>query len=402
MGYPSALGKLWIKRQAGGAGVAESSFSDVTDILNTEKFLMPTKVQVLLSEYLRGNYHAHLAVPGSREGNEFPIKKKLSGFSATTPTANPTEFPDAVLLKALLGGSSIAGYSATALAGGIASAINYTDGQLSAALSGHGVLVPYSGGRGWVWAKTINTASAPDVLTPACPLAAAPSGSGVIYGGNTLYLSADAPELFTTQWRGGNANAAVRARDCVPLSCKLTFQAGQQPTSEYQIRVGYPDPGVGGGAPALYSVPWPDLPMIAGVNGGRYYSVEAGAVEAVPKIEIDIRQSVEPRGDVNALDGFLGYDVTDREVIVTVESLSANIGSEFKTVGAETDAIQIDLCTTPGRAWSALIRNAQIREWEHADENGVVKYKRVYHCRPTAGDTAGGNPAGSAFRLVYG
>lgn len=403
MGMPSGIGKTYVKRQASSWGTAESSFSDTTDLFGTAKFIPSPKIAALVAEYMRGNFHAQPVVAGSREGMEFTLSKKLSGPSSTTPVANPAEHPDALLIKAILGASSIQGYSATNLAtGGTISAINYTDGTLTTALSGQAVLVPYSGGRGWVWAKTINTAGSPDVITPACPLAVAPASSGTIYGSNVCYLTPDAPEAFTTQWRGGNANAGVRMRDCVMTGFKMAFKTNGQVDIDATVRTAYADI-LGGSTPAQYILPFPDLPTIFGANGSRFYSVQAGAQEAVPKVEIEMKQEVKPRGDMNQTDGYLGYDVTDRDITVTVWRTSNNMTTELDTVGSEIDAVQIDLCNIPGRAASILLRNAQISEsktWE--DEDGVVMQKSVYKCRPTAADTAGGAPANSPFRIAFG
>lgn len=402
MGFPNTIGRVWLKEQAGGFGVEETSFADA-DHISCKAFVPEFVQEALKVEAFRGGFHSHLIEPGSREGSELQLEQVFEGQSLTTPSANPSVTPRSLLLKSCLGSSASIGYKAALPGSGhTVSSVKYTDGDLSTGWSGMAVLlavVAAASGRKIVWIKTVDTASTPDAIVPWINLPGVPTNGSVSYGGLTHWLSLGQPVPFTAQVALGQSDggAVLRSRDGVCNSVKLTCVGGQLINAVYGTKFGYWSKA-GTWTPAQYAQQYPNLPMLDVANGASISY--GGTLTTIPQVEIEMTADMQA---THGIGGFAKWLMCDREVKVTVTHLLTDY-SVITPPGEEiTTGFQLDLCTIPGRAAGCFIPT-YMAEVVSKDEamGGFIVRKNTYKCRIPQTETAGANAAGSPFRFMTG
>jgi hypothetical protein len=111
----SNKGRVAIKQQASW-GTAQTSFAS-TDYLEIEAPFVPTLARetIRLNTFRPGFTEAEI-IAGSKAPTELTFRFPMHGWSSSaSPTTNPTIFPDALLVKTVLGSASANAYT-TALA----------------------------------------------------------------------------------------------------------------------------------------------------------------------------------------------------------------------------------------------------------------------------------------------
>lgn len=404
MGFPSNIGKVYIKRQSAW-GTAESSFS-AADLISAKAMLPKPVMEALTSETFRGAWHAFPVEQGTREGQVATIDHIPQGPSLVAPTANPADYPEAILLQSVLGSTGAIGYTSADLAGSgqTTSKITFVDTTLDPDWPGMALIVPLvGGGRELVWAKTYDATTNPEELIPWFTMAAAADSAGtpVTYGSLVCYDSLEQPDPFTMQVLLGQTGgtAAMRLRDCVCTSAKFTAEAGKQPQASYGIKAGYWTPD-GSWTIAPYTVQYPELPALFGRNGARVKY--GGAATIFPKVEIEFTADHQPAKGIGQDDGFAYYTCVDRDATITITELVTDYDTGQALPGTESAAgMQIDFCNTPGRGMSFFFPTPQVVAiWEDEDASGMVVRKTTYKARPTALETAGTSAANSCRRVA--
>lgn len=400
MGFPREIGRVWLKEQASGWGVEESSFADA-DHISAEAVLPDLVQEELLVPAFRGGFHAHAIEAGERVGSDLVLTHKFEGLSRATPSANPTATPVDLCLKSVLGSQASIGYKAAVASTGQANnKVTYADGDLATSWAGMAVLLAVAAaasGRQFAWAKTITTASNPDELIPWQNLAGATTNGSASYGAIVSWLSLAQPTPFTGQVALGQADggAVFRLRDGVCPNIKMRLVGGQLASTTYTIRGGYWSKA-GTWTPGQYAQTYPQLPMLDVANGARLSY--AGSLTTIPEVEIEMSATMEP---ARGIGGFAKWKMTNREVKVTSTHILDDY-SDLTAPGTEvTTGLQIDLCTIPGRAASAFGPTYQAAAHSKDEAaGGFVVRKNVWKFRLPDTETAGANASGSPFRFA--
>ena len=413
MGIPTSTGRFAVKEQASGWGTAETSFANANFL--EAQIVIPTPAQgSVQAEVMRASYFATTRVASGKGPTEVSLTMPLHGFSTAAPTTYPSETPDALLLRAALGASTLFGY-ATDVTGGDATALTVTTGE--AAICGLAVMAPMavSGDYsvGWVKDKTTTTYTMQNkwALT-AAGADQTPESSGTVYGSNSIYLTATQPTPFTFEWLGSSGNVNFRFYDCVVTSATITLNAREQPTLAVTVKAAnWTNVGGSGAGPSAAALAnRPQMPVVMSDNGARV--VDASTEQKAGSVSIAITTDVADELNYDAPQGLSRFVVTKRTVETTIVSPAAassasNLDNPASLIapGTAAGAIQIDAGTTPGRAFSALIPSGQLKELQAlGDADALVSVTSVIECAMYSGDTTDGSTGAvmnTPFRLAF-
>ena len=415
MGVPSNLGRFAVREQAAW-GTAQSAGNMTNAYFIECSMTVPTPVQESIqADVMRADHFATTRVAGGKGPVEISLSMPLHGFSTATPSGTPTEHPDGVLLKSVLGSAELGGYHAGDLSGGTAGVLNLNNGTAAVADVGRAVLVPISGGHSVGWVSAMADGGDPDTYTLIRNLSAAPSSSGAILGSNSVVLDKTQPTPLTLQFLGSTANVSYLYSDAVVTSATITLNAREQPMLEVTLRAASwsEESGTTAGAPSAAALAnRPQLPVVLGDNGARVVN-SAGALTCG---QLSIAMTSEVVDEVNfSGQGVSRFVVTKRTVAVTTVT-PATSGSPtagaldnpaaLGTPGASVGAIQVDANTTPGRSFSALIAAGQLQELQAlGDSSGIVAITTVVEPAQYTSDTTSSgsvtSPGNTPFRIAF-
>lgn len=397
---PYRFGRLAVKSQGSGWGTAETSFG-ASNVIEAEATTPePTQESLVTENAMRGNVYAQRRVPG-RKSAQVSLRMPLHGFSDAAPTADPTEHPDALLLKTAIGGSSLAGYNASDITGGTTTDWTYGTGTTDAGWEAHALLTTVSGGsKGIGWVTNVDTTT--DTATVFDHLAAAPTSGSAVYGSNTIYLVKDQPTPLTLEWLGSDASSRIRMYDGVVSEWEIDGSAGPQPVLTCTV-VGTLVNDGSGGDPGTYAfTDYPQLPATLAANGSRL-TVNATTTTV---------HSFTIRGSATVMEG-MGHQadqavaqryITDRTAECEVVLIPSSLAT-LSAPGTAPGAVQLDLNTTPGRAFSLLMPSPQQRDIDAiSDQDGMLALTRVYDpLAYTSDDTTDGTsaPRNTPFRIAF-
>ena len=411
MGVPSNLGRFAVREQSSGWGTPESTFTNAYYLECSMS--IPTPVQESIqADVMRADHFATTRVAGGKGPVEISLSMPLHGFSTASPSGSPTEHPDALLLRSVLGSAEQGGYHASDLSGGTASAIELADGTGVVTDVGRALLVPLASGHSVGWVKELDESANPDTYSMIRDLSAAPHSSGAIFGSNAIVLDKTQPTPFTLQFLGSTANVGFRFSDAVVTAATVTLNAREQPTLEVTIRAASWSNDEGGAPSAEALANRPQLPVVLGDNGARVVN-SAGSLACG---QLSIAMTSEVVDEVNfSGQGISRMVVTKRSVEVTTVT-PATSGTPtggaldnpaaLGTPGTSVGAIQVDANTTPGRSFSALIANGQLKELQAlGDSGGIVAVTTVVEPALYTSDTtdtgAVTSPGNTPFRLAF-
>lgn len=351
---PRKLGRMAIKQQSFW-GTAETSFS-ATDYLQC---MVGDPVIVRDGERIdpiRAGFEEPEVLSGAFGPIEIPISFPLHGWSTQTPTGNPTQHPDGLLMKLALGAAATPiGYFANGVAsGGSTSSLNFTAGSTcTAAWCGNAMLIPVSGTPGYELfvAKTF-TDGTPDVIVPKVPLQRTPLSSGNVFGSLAYYLAPNTQLPVTLDWLGiADAEHHIRYADVMVRSLRVTGRTRIGPMVEATLRcTAAPTYPGAGGAMASYAYGYPRIPQAIKATGASLYF--NGAWTAISEASFGVENTL---GDSEEWSGDTGLGqqvVTDRKVTVTLTVPStASFANELLNPGTKPNGLQVVFaCDTPGRA----------------------------------------------------
>lgn len=388
-------GRLAIKEQGSGWGTAETSFS-ATDYLEIDAPFVPVLPrETLEAETFRPGFTVAESVPGVKIGS-LSWTQFLHGVSSTTPTDNPTIHPDALLFKAALGTGGADGYSATVTGG---TAAIPTDSSIPTAHAGYAALYPLSSGYSVGWNSVVTGNTSSDLLVD---LSASPA-AGTALGSYVAWLTTAAATPLTLEWQGTDSTAKIRYYDALPSKLTLTLAAKQAPKLAVEMQfLNWANVG-SGGAPSDYAYSYPRVPAFIGANGARVLFAGGSAVCAT-QVVIEITQVLEPADCASGDQGVGSLVVVDRQVRVSVTRNPTDYGVTpwTDTVATTATALQIDACTTPGRAFSFALPNPKIMSAPTPQGNGnLLGLTTVYGPQIYSSDTGTTAPADTAARAAF-
>lgn len=388
-------GRLAIKEQGSSWGTAETSFSasDYLEIIGPFVPVLPR--ETLSVDTYRPGFTQAESMPGVKVGS-LSWSQPLHGISATTPTDNPTIHPDATLFKAALGTGGADGYSATVTGG---TAAIPTDSSIPTAHAGYASLYPLSSGYSVGWNSVVTGNTSSDLLVD---LSAAPA-AGTALGSYVAWLTTAAATPLTIDWLGSDSTAAIRYFDALPSKLTATFVAKQAPTLDVEMQfLNYTNVG-SGGAPSDYAYSYPRVPAFIGANGAR--ALLAGGSSLCPtRVVIEIMQTLEPADCASSDQGVGSLVVVNREVRVSITLNPTDYSATpwTDTVATSKAALQIDACTTPGRAFSFVLPAPKVMEAPTPTANGnLLGLTTTFGALIYSGDTGTTAPADTAARAAF-
>ena len=402
----SRIGRVYVKEQSAW-GTPQTSFADANSV--ECEITYPELVSEALSvDSARGGFHHATHVAGAKSAT-IGLSMPLHGWSSdTTPSGNPTEHVDALLLKHALGGSVQIGYPADVLAASqdSASVVRYSDGTAAAGMIGNAQLLPVSGGYSAGWVTSVDLAGTPavDLMTMLNNLSANPTDSEQAFGSNTCYLTTGHPAAatpLTVQWAGSDTNAGIRLSDGVVTSATITAGPRQQPTLNCTLTFLDWDNVTSIGAPGLYSHSLPQMPVLTGSNGARL--VVGGSSVNAASFEISIESEMAVIGSHSGNEGAAQYYPTNRTVTASIV-IPQDGQLDTKVPGVDPGVIQLDLAGDPGNSLSILIPEPIITEQTSiGDSEGVIASTWSLGCGVMSADaTSGaGSAVNSAFRIAF-
>lgn len=398
MGYkPNKLGRIAIKIQGSGWGTAETSFS-ATDFFEAEVGIPTFTRESLRQDPLRSGFEEAEVLAGSRAGIEVPLRFPLHGWSTATPSGNPTEHPDALLMRLALGLAAQTGYGATNIAsGGTASSVKFTAANTN--WEGSAILVPTGGAptQELVVIGDIDTTPTPDTGVPLVTMQRTPASSGTHYGSNTIYLANDTPAPITLDWIGIEAGHHIRYSDGLVKSIKVTGGAKKNPMVEATVRfTGTPAfPGAGGSL-AAYAYGYPLVPPMVQANGAACYF--NGAWDIISEAVFQVDCTLADADGWASPEGVAQQVVTDRKVSTSVLlPLDGTFTNDILAPGTNiTKLLAIFACGQAGRsAGFALPAPVLIENATFADRNGLLAVQYMMAPQIYAGDGGVGSGAGN-------
>lgn len=398
----SKLGRLALKTQAAW-GTSESSFSSSTDVLEVEApFIPPLNMEALRTDTYRPAFTEPSIIPGSKAAVDITIRGPLHGWSAATPSGNPTSFPDALLLSRIMGNIAAgAGYTTALAAGASTTATKYTDGLGNTAWEGFAQLLTKSGGFEIGWLSDIDTTTSPDSGTLITAIAAAHSAAGTAYGSLVPYFSADYDlSPLTFQWLGTASTDQIRFFDGAVKSFKLMLKAKKQPMWEATLSFLDWTNVASSGAPANFSYPFPQMPAWMGTTSPAYLN---GSAKAFSEVTIEITQDLIESPGHSSAQGAAQWVASNRRLTVETLETSTNLSSLLGAPGDDLNVLQIDFNSVPGRAGSFLLANSiLIEQPKIEDMGGILGLRRKFGAQDfTDVASASAAPCNTAARFAF-
>lgn len=373
--HPSKLGRIAVAKQSAW-GTKQTSFPSST-FAEVEVVMPDLAREALMTEAYRGMFHSHRIKAGSREGATMSLRMPLHGYSASTPTGDPTssdQTVESVLLEYAMGavlfntatGNTVGAYSdptltlAAAAASEVGTAIM---AKTSSSETQHsiGFIKAQSGTDDKVLTLTSNLANAAIVGQP-------------VYGSITHFISSNQPaQGLSVEYMGADSTSRIILFDGCVGSLKITISPREQPMLEAELHFADFELLGTGGNPGQYTFPQPQLPAAIGSNGTRMM-INGVAVDSI-SAEFEVACEYVAVGNHSSSEGVSKYIISDRTVTLNVTTPASSINdSAVHAPGVELDFLQIDLnANVPGQAAALLIPKAIVMEQSTiGDSDGIV------------------------------
>ena len=402
----SNIGRVRLGKQTAWNNATPSPAFSALHVVEAEVFLPELSTEILQTEAMRGNYAARRSVDGGKSNITVSLRMPMHGWNSTTPTGDPTssnQHPDALILEYALGASIYcpARSKTTHSSAGTASTTVMASGE--ALTEGHAMLCPISASAFSVgWSKDVSG----DSVTWAQDLSSAPHASTDGFGSMLQYMDTASPATgLVMHYQGQDANTDITLSNGMVTACKIIMNPNAQPMIEADLVFGAWSLGTSG-APGLYEYTLPQLPVAVGNNGARLM-VNNSLNASVFTVELDLAVEYQPVLGHSAAEGISQYIVTNRDATLTVTEPTTNAYNDMNVAGGTAiGAIQVDLCTTPGRAFSLLLPSAVLENTRTlGDNNGVVGttsvYKAGYYDDDGSDSAVGTAPADTIVRTAF-
>lgn len=371
--HPSNLGRVSLAKQVAW-GTKQTTFAAAT-YAECEITTPTLSREALTTEAYRGSYYAHRISAGSRDGATASISMPLHGYSATTPSADPTsseQHVDSILFEYVLGGTNYTTGSADKTVQSYAAPVVTASGTPTNT-AGDALLVgttatatPYAVG----WVKEQSGAD----LTMTSNLADAALATADIYGSITHFLSSGQPTVpLSMEFIGADASSRIILFDGLVTSVTITMNAKAQPMLEAELTFADWEFMDSGGSPGLYTYSLPQMPASTGTTGAIVRS--NGTAVDVASMAVEFTAEYKAVLNHSSTEGVSRYVVTNRNVTMNMEVLVGTVGAaEIKAPGDQYSYLQADLnSSTPGAAFSVIVPVGQINEQSTlGDSEGIV------------------------------
>lgn len=399
---PEHFGRARIKKQTGWA-TAESSFAAAEDLAITGDLAGPSLTRSVIADDAITNDHvASRRTAGGKLPVDYALTGALQGWSAATPEGNPTEHGDALLAYLALGGAGSHGYRtdlAEASGGSTTTKIGVTDS--TGALAGYAILVPLAaGGHGIGWIRSINAATTPHEITIS-PLPSAPATTGSVLGSRTVWLTRDqCADGATLQLFGGEATAAARLVGLGVTGLTYDLSPSDAPTYQVDTRSTTWILATSGGDALDEAATLPLVPSAQGEYGARLRLAAADFCVTAATLTIEIEAS-----DAKCHDAETGASRILRGRVTMRLEVTVQLDDDiwvFAGAGGAAQHLQLDISTTPGRAFSVRMPAAvRAVSDEPASADGMRGVTMVFEGGPSTYDTGTTRPANAPGALAW-
>ncbi|MAK30154.1 hypothetical protein [Acinetobacter sp.] len=402
----SNIGRVRLGKQTAWNNATPSPAFSAIHVVEAEVFLPELATEVLSTDAMRGNYAARRTVDGGKSNIPISLRMPLHGWSTATPPGDPTssnQHPDALILEYALGASTYcpARSKTTHSSPGTASTTVMASGE--ALTEGHAMLCAIGADSFSVgWSKDVSG----DSVTWAQDLSSAPHASTDGFGSMLQYMDTASPATgLVMHYQGQDANTDITLSNGMVTSAKIIMNPNAQPMLEAELVFGAWALGTSG-APGLYEYTLPQLPVAVGNNGARLM-VNNSLNSSVFTVELDLSVEYQPVLGHSAAEGISQYIVTNRDATLTITEPTTHAYNDMNVAGGTAiGAIQVDLCTTPGRAFSMLLPSAVLENTRTlGDNNGVVGttsvYKAGYYDNDGSDSAVGTAPADTIVRTAF-
>lgn len=419
----SAIGRVYCSAQSDyTTAVATATVISSGMPIECEFYAPPTQREVFERAAIKGGFYELPPISGSQHGGSFSLKMPLHGFLSTTPTGNPTDHPEYLFIKSVLGGGSGVNYFAgeVVASGSDADTIKTSGANTENFRVGNAVAVLGSDGSTYDVGFIDNVDSAADAVSLRVPMAvSALTDSSTSYGSNTAYLSTGAPSAFTFVTRSLQNNSQLRLMGCVPVSFNITMGPKDQLIAEFEFICDQVEGSTASEAITDYDYTYPVLPVPTGSNSARCVFRDGSSSTAidVKNLTISAEQTLVPQ---------LGHGATTgvRDLLVSSRSASMSFTSVLGAVNpydTSPDGVpQLDLENTAanivktiqfsimgagvGQGFAvALMEPINMAPAEMADDEGILM--TTYTLKPGnySGDTVDASDVAgnSDFRIAF-
>ena len=396
--HPSNLGRVSLAKQ-GAWGTKATTFAAAT-YAECEITTPTLTSETLMTEAYRGSYYQNRVSAGSKEGGTASIRMPLHGWSATTPSGDPTssdQTVDSILLEYVLGGTDYT-QAVTGKTVDSYSAPTVTASGSPTACAADAVLVQtLAGGAGHAvgWVKTLSSAD----LTMTNDLETVAMPDGALFGSISHFLSNAQPSVpLSMEFLGSDDSSRIIMYDGLVTSVKLDLSAKAQPMLEAELTFADWVFMGSGGAPGLYTYSMPQLPASTSTTGSLVRS--NGTSVGVASLSVEFAAEYKASLNHSSAQGVGKYVVTSRSVTATMELLVSTMGAaEIKAPGDTYTYVQVDLNTTqPGAAFSMLIPVGQVNAQSTlGDSDGIVSVTHVIEPAYYDADTGTGDGSTNAI-----
>jgi hypothetical protein len=353
---------------------------------------------VMVRDSLRSGHYTLIPVTGSQYGGTLTIPIPLAGVLATIPTADPTATFWSKILKQILGGQSIGGYSAAAVTGGTPSTVGIDNAILSSIYSAGGAIVTKATDGTYMLAvlKTVTDGGVSDhELETLAPMAANPDGSDVSWGAINSYASDDAPVAMTIELQTQNAAGKIVCGGCIAQTVKIPLGPRVAPMIEVTFVINEIHVISGAALSATgYTLPLLSPPTKAA--GGR--ATLGSSTVRFHDLTLELSQTLEPEDDHNSSQGVADVTATERKQLLTYTRLLTGAPTDLDALTTR-DPIVVAFGTQPGRMFGFAMPAPVLIAAASLEANGN-RWAQTFKCEAGqyTGDSASTGPGNSAFR----
>tara|TARA_R100000278_G_scaffold119544_2_gene101071 strand:- start:6745 stop:7995 length:1251 start_codon:yes stop_codon:yes gene_type:complete len=374
--HPSNLGRISVAKQSAW-GTKQTSFP-AASFAEVEVTMPQLQREALMTEAFRGQFHSHRIKAGSREGTTVSLRMPMHGWSASTPTADPSasdQNVESILLEYAMGAVHFPDIMARTVSSATTSQITVSDTMLNPDVGSAFMAQSNSGGTEHVigFIKSMTGADNKE-LNLATATSSAAYATGAVYGSMTHYISSSQPaQGLSLEYLGADSTSRIILFDGCVSSLKITASPRQQPMLEAELHFADFEFMESGGNPGMYDFPLPQLPAAVGNNGTRM--VLGGSVIDSISAEFTVTCEYAAIGNHSSSEGVSKYIITNRTTQASVQiPASAITDAAIYAPGTALSQVQLDLnAHVPGSAVSILIPRALIESQSTlGDSEGIV------------------------------
>lgn len=374
--HPSNLGRISIAKQSAW-GTKQTSFP-AASFAEVEVTMPQLQREALMTEAYRGQFHSHRIKAGSREGTTVSLRMPVHGWSASTPSGDPSasdQSVESILLEYAMGAVHYNDLRPRTVSSATTSQITVNSAMAVTDVGSAILAQSNAAGTEHVIGFIKSMSGADNVeLNLASATSSAAYATGAVYGSMTHFISTAQPaQGLSLEYLGADSTSRIILFDGCVSSLKITASPRQQPMMEAELHFADFEFMESGGNPGMYEFPLPQLPAAVGNNGTRML-LSGSPVDSV-SAEFTVTCEYAAIGNHSSSEGVSKYVITNRstQAAVTIPASSITDAAIFAP-GTAVDQLQLDFnAHVPGSAMSILIPRALVESQSTlGDSEGIV------------------------------